>query len=182
MEIEEIKYLGRLEHALEKAYKRLNDQVRNLNPYEVENNNYDDIFASVVEVIMWINIINQWHWDRRFQSNYEQFRNSDPYGKLIEPLRYCFNEIKHNTRLIEIQKVEILSSMFGRARFSLTPFGATKIIVVWSGEGLRPDEQLKPQDKELKKKYLSLLKGTDVLQTLNNVILFLLSFGKKYNL
>lgn len=175
MKIEEIKYLRRLEYALKKSYKKLEDEVKNLN-------SDDDIFTSVAEVIMWINIVNQWHWDRKSESNYDKVRENDQHGLLIEPIRFCFNELKHNTKLIDIQRVECLSARFGRMRYGTALFGASRVRVIWAGDGLRPDEQLKNSDKKLKEKYNLLLKGKDVLQTLGNAINFLIREGRKYQL
>lgn len=140
-------------------------QSRFLKNLEQKQNSLD-IVASLSELVIWINISDEWHF-RNNKKGYKKRKLDSIGGKYIEGLRYASNSIKHEMSFIKLIR-PIGHKSFIEGHYQVEDYSTDSIWV--NLDKLIPN---RADYIEGRKNYQTYIEGKTVVETINQACSFL---------
>lgn len=149
-----MKRLKNNEYALNLAYKRLNQAIKN----KVEQ----DIYSAIGELLLWVLTTDTWH--KKYNKNYKERRNNDKNGKVILGLRHSYNIMKHIMAPYKIHEQK------GGRSFPISfPISIPPIEIKW----IQFNTDMKGRHENQECNYKKYLQDKNILDTFEKSINFL---------
>ncbi|MFS0864135.1 hypothetical protein [Fredinandcohnia sp. 179-A 10B2 NHS] len=153
------------QYAYTTAYRRLK--------IAIEEYNSNEIYSAIGELLLWIMNAHDWHLKHGFK-DYKTRCKKDKKGVLLYGLRHAFNSMKHNMKFFTIHNT---LQGFSFDNFSFDNMDFRPYTINWVIKDGLLDEGCKEQQEN----YVKHLEGKEVLDTFDDVILFLNNeFNKVY--
>lgn len=147
-----------IDHGLKEARKRFNRYVK-----ESKNQNSLSIDSSLNELLLWINLADEWHFLNNNENDYyRKLKSTRVEGQYVNGLRFAFNSIKHEMTFIKLFKP------IGTKEFSMDPSLLVEDYstdLIW----LEADKLIdfNPKYRTEREYYKTFIEGKNVVETVN---------------
>jgi hypothetical protein len=145
------------QYAYSTAYKRLQRAIEDNNDYE--------IYSAIGELLLWVMTTHEWHKEHG-SSKYLKRTLENKKGVLLYGLAYAYNSMKHNMKLFIIHEKQD-GFTFERVDFSKLDF--RPFTVHW----IKAADLLEEGFDNQRRNYIKHIEGKEVIETFNDVLIFL---------
>lgn len=165
MEVEKTWRLKYIIHGLRESRKRFH---KTLEAQEGSMSSY----VSLNELLLWINISDEWHYKNTDKPAYKERKKSCVEGRYVDGLRFPFNSEKHEMSYIKLFRPIGAKELIK----GLSPIEDYSTDLIWlEVDKLIPDKAKKTNKNELqfKQYYIDFVQGKTIVETVDGACRFL---------